>query len=209
MPRSQEGLARLIDEEGLANGRIAQAFRAIDRADFVPDDLRGDAYLDRPVAIPHRQTTSQPSLIARMIDAAGIEPEDRVLEVGTGYGFQTALIASVAKEVVSVELFPSLAETARRNLAHAGVTNAEVVVGDGWQGASGREPFDAVIVSAVADELPSALVEQLDEGGRLVIPLKARSSDDVLLFQKRDGKPIQQKLVTPARFVPLVRSESR
>lgn len=206
MPRSQEGLARLIDGEGLANGRIAEAFRHVDRADFVPQDLKGEAYLDRPVSIPQHQTTSQPSLIARMIDAARIGPHDRVLEIGTGYGFQTALIARVAKEVVSVERFGSLADAASRNLARTGVGNAEVMVGDGWVGAPGRGPFAAIIVSAVADELPDALTDQLDEGGRLVIPLKAGGSDDVLLFEKLGGKIVQTKLITPARFVPLVRS---
>lgn len=206
MPKSQEALARLIEGEGLSNGRIAEAFRHVDRADFVPADLKSEAYLDRPVSLPQHQTTSQPSLIARMIDAARISPDDRVLEVGTGYGFQTAVIAQVAGEVVSVERFDALADAARRNLARIGVTNADVVVGDGWVGVPGRGPFAAIIVSAVADELPNALIEQLDEGGRLVIPLKARGSDEVLLFEKREGRAVQTRLVTPARFVPLVRS---
>jgi protein-L-isoaspartate(D-aspartate) O-methyltransferase len=206
MPRSQEALARLIEGEGLSNARIAEAFRRVDRADFVPADLKSEAYLDRPVSLPQHQTTSQPSLIARMIDAARILPEDRVLEVGTGYGFQTAVIAQVATEVVSVERFDSLADAARRNLARVGVANVDVVVGDGWLGAPGRGPFAAIIVSAVADELPAALIDQLDEGGRLVIPLKARGSDEVVLFEKREGRAVQTKLITPARFVPLVRS---
>ena len=206
MPRSQDGLARLIEGERLVNAEIAGAFRRIDRADFVPRDLKGEAYLDRPVSIPQHQTTSQPSLIARMIDAADIEAKDRVLEIGTGYGFQTALIASLAKEVVSVERFSSLADTARGNLQRAGLMNVEVNVGDGWSGAPGRGPFGAIIVSAVADELPVALVDQLEDGGRLVIPLKAGGSDDVILFEKRSDKRVQTRLVTPARFVPLVRS---
>lgn len=207
MPRSQEGLARLIEGEGLVDPRISKAFHAIDRAEFVPENLKNEAYLDRPVSIPQRQTTSQPSLIARMIDAASIHADDRVLEVGTGYGFQTALIASVAEGVVSVERFESLAEAARRNLERAGVTNAEVIVGDGWAGAPDKAPFAAIIVSAAAEEVPSALVEQLAEGGRLVIPLKTLSSDEVLLFERRGEGLVQLKLVTPARFVPLVRSQ--
>lgn len=206
MPRSQEGLARLIDGEGLVNARIVEAFRRIDRADFVPQDLKGEAYLDRPVSIPQHQTTSQPSLIARMIDAASIRPDDRVLEIGTGYGFQTAVIASLATEVVSVERFGSLAEAARNNLVRAGLPNAEVVVGDGWSGAPGRGPFAAIIVSAVAEEIPASLVGQLEDGGRLVIPLKAGGSDDVILFEKRADELVQTRLITPARFVPLVRS---
>ena len=207
MPRSQEGLARLIEGEGLVDPRIAAAFYSVDRARFVPQHLQNEAYLDRPVALPHDQTTSQPSLIARMVDAASIGGEDRVLEVGTGYGFQTALIARVCRRIVSVERFESLADSARRNLARAEIDNAEVLVGDGWMGAPDHAPYDAIIVSAVAEELPGALVEQLTEGGRLVIPLKTRGSDDVVLLEKRDGRVVQTRLVTPARFVPLVRSD--
>ncbi|HWL65334.1 MAG TPA: protein-L-isoaspartate(D-aspartate) O-methyltransferase [Actinomycetota bacterium] len=205
MPSSQEGLARLIERSGLVDPRIADAFRRVDRAGFVPHDLIGEAYLDRPVPIPHDQTTSQPSLIARMIDSAGIGPQDRVLEVGTGYGFQTALIAELARGVISIERFGSLAETARLNLRRSGLENALVKVGDGRSGAPEEGPYDAMIVSAASDDVPEALVEQLAEGGRLVIPVKSVGSDDVLLFRKTDGRLERVRLVTPARFVPLVR----
>ena len=206
MPRSQEALAGLIESEELSDPRIAAAFRAIDRAGFVPVELRVEAYLDRPVMIPFRQTTSQPSLIARMIDAAKVGPSDRVLEVGTGYGFQTALLASVAREVISIERFTGLARAARDNLLEAGIDNARVIVGNGWEGAPDAAPFQAIVVSAAATEVPGALVEQLDEGGRLVIPLKTAGSDDVLLFEKKGGELVRTRLVTPARFVPLVQA---
>jgi protein-L-isoaspartate(D-aspartate) O-methyltransferase len=140
-----------------------------------------------------------------MIDAAAIEPDARVLEIGTGYGFQTALIAVLAREVVSIERWPRLAERARANLERAGLDNVEVHSADGWKGWPEGAPYSAIVVSAAADRLPNALVEQLDEKGRLVIPLKRRGSDDVILFERRKGKLVELGLLTPARFVPLVR----
>jgi len=205
MPRTQEGLARLIEREGLQDRRIVEAFRAIDRANFVPGRYRFDAYRDRPVGIPEDQTTSQPSLIARMIDVTAPKQDDNVLEVGAGYGFQTALLASLAKEVTAIELWPSLAEAARANLERAGILNARVVVGDGWAGYEEKAPYDVIIVSAAAGEVPEALVEQLAEDGRMVIPVREPTGDNVYAFTKRAGKLERGRLVTPARFVPLVR----
>jgi protein-L-isoaspartate(D-aspartate) O-methyltransferase len=203
MARGQEGLAQLVESEGV-DPRIVEAFRAIAREDFVPDQARSEAYSDRPIGIPERQTTSQPSLIARMIDAATIGPDDRVLEVGTGFGFQTALLAKLAREVVSIERHGSIAGAARDNLEHAGLDNVEVVVGDGWQGRAETAPYDAIIVSAGASDVPAALTDQLAEGGRLVIPLRSGGGDDVYLFRKEGGNLKRVRLVTPARFVPLV-----
>jgi protein-L-isoaspartate(D-aspartate) O-methyltransferase len=207
MPRSLESLAALIEREKLEDPRIAEEFWRLDRANFVPDTLRGEAYLDRPVALPFRQTTSQPSLIARMVDAAAVGPADRVLEIGTGYGFQTALLARLAGEVVSVERYRELAAGAQTNLAAAGIANAEVLVGNGWGGVPERAPFDAIVVSAAAMEVPQALVDQLAQGGRLVIPVTVGPSDDVLLFVKEGERLLRKKLVTPARFVPFVKRD--
>jgi protein-L-isoaspartate(D-aspartate) O-methyltransferase len=192
----------------IADPRVLEAFVQVARSGFVPEGSEAEAEHDRPVALPHRQTTSQPSLIGRMIEAARIEAGDRVLEVGTGFGFQTALLAVLAKEVVSVERFPGLAEHARANLERAGFTNADVFVGDGWEGLEERSPYDAIVVSAAAEEVPEALVGQLREGGRLVLPLKRGRSDDVVVLVKgRDGVT-EERLITPARFVPLVRGRS-
>ncbi len=205
MPRSQEQLARLVEKDGVGE-RIVAAFRAIDRADFVPQDMRHEAYYDRPVPIPFHQTTSQPSLIARMVDSASVSSTDRVLEIGTGYGFQTALLAQLAAEVISIDRFAGLAEAAQANLERAGIDNAVVIVGNGWEGTPEKAPFQAIVVSAAASEVPRALVDQLDEGGRMVIPVKSGGSDDVLLFKKESGHLKQVRLVTPARFVPLVQA---
>ena len=184
--------------------RVVQAFGSIARERFVPPDSASEAYQDRPVMLPHGQTTSQPSLIARMVEAAGVGSHDKVLEVGTGYGFQTALLARLAAEVVSIERFTELAASARTNLQRDGITNVTIVVGDGWKGFEERAPYDAIVVSAAAEEVPSALVDQLEDGGRLVVPLKRRGRDDVVLLVKQDGRLSEERLITPARFVPLV-----
>lgn len=205
MPSSHRALARLVRRD-LGPGRVSDAFAEIDRAGFVPAGSV-EVYRDRPVPIPEGQTTSQPSLIARMIEALAPGPDDRVLEVGTGYGYQTALLAKLCREVVSMDRWESLAEQARRNLAAAGIENARVLVGDGWKGCPERAPFDGIVVAAAAPEVPSAYAAQLAEGGRLVIPVKRRGSDEVTLYEKRDGRLEDVRLVAPARFVPLVKEE--
>lgn len=204
MPRSQEGLARLLEREGIVDPRIVAVFRAVRREDFVPPGSEPVAYSDRPVEIPEQQTTSQPSLIARMLDAVEPGAGDRALEVGTGLGFQTALLARLVAEVVSIERWPSLAEQARAALDRAGAGNVRVLVGDGWEGAPDYAPFDVIVVSAAASEVPPALAAQLADGGRMVIPVKSSRGDDVLLFKKEGGELRRMRLVTPARFVPLV-----
>ena len=202
MPSGREGLARLVEREGV-NPRVVAAFRVVARADFVPETARRNAYQDRPIEILESQTTSQPSLIARMIDAADVLPGDRVLEVGTGFGYQTALIAALGADVVSIDRHASIADAARANLEAAGI-DAEVVVGDGWGGWPERAPYDAIVVSAAASEVPAALGEQLVDGGRLIIPVKAQRGDEVLVFVKQRGHLVKTRLLTPARFVPLV-----
>ncbi len=204
-PRTRESLTRLIAREPLSDERIVRAFEAVDRRLFVPEEYADEAYEDHPVVIPEAQTTSQPSLIARMIDSVAPTAHDRVLEVGTGYGFQTALLARLCREVVSIDRHPTLVERARRNLRRAGMTNVELHVGDGFEGVQERAPYDAIVVSAAASEVPPALVSQMTDGGRMVIPLAGAIGDDVYLFRKTGNELERVRLVTPARFVPLVR----
>ena len=204
MPSSQEGLARLV-ARGAVSDRVVAAFRSVRREDFVPRASRSVAYTDRPVGLPRSQTTSQPSLIAMMIEAAAVGPEDRVLEIGAGYGFQTALLAQLAAEVVAVERHEELGAEAAANLRRVGIENAVVHVGDGWHGWPESAPYAAIVVSAAADEVPEALGDQLVEGGRLVIPVRSGGSDDVWLLGKEEGALRRIRLVSPARFVPLVR----
>lgn len=184
--------------------RVAEAFARLDRAAFVPKGAEAIAYEDRPVPLPGGQTTSQPSLIAMMVDAAVASSEDNSLEIGTGYGFQTALLASLTKSVVSVERLPELAEAAAANLEAAGVTNVRVVIGDGHEGFAEAAPYDTIVVSAAASGIPPALVEQLAPGGRLVIPVVRRGGEEVVVVTKT-GSGSSERSLTPARFVPLLR----
>jgi protein-L-isoaspartate(D-aspartate) O-methyltransferase len=157
--------------------------------------------VDVPIPIPHGQVTTQPSLSARMIEALGLTGSERVLEIGTGYGFQTALLAHLATFVWSVERLADLAKTARRNLEV--VANVEVVVGDGSLGLPEHAPFDAILVSAAFPSVPAPLAEQLAEAGRLVQPMGSGGAEDVLLFEKHGGRLEQVSFVTGARFVRL------
>lgn len=206
-PHDRESLASLVASEDVSP-RVVEAFKAVDREMFVPDEARSRAYVDRPIEILEHQTTSQPSLIARMIDAADLLPGDHVLEVGTGFGFQTALLAHLTGSVVSIERHSSLSEAARQNLERAGVVGVELVVGDGWEGWPSGAPYDAIIVSAAAARVPDPFVEQLGEGGRLVIPVRGPYGDDVLLYVRSKGHLVKIRLLTPARFVPLVEGEA-
>jgi protein-L-isoaspartate(D-aspartate) O-methyltransferase len=188
---------------GVTDERVLEAIRAVPRVEFVPVALAARADVDQPIAIPHEQVTTQPSLVARMVEALALEGSERVLEIGTGYGWQTALLARLAERVFSVERFADLARAARGNLERIGVENVVVVVGDGSQGLSELAPFDAILVSAAFPEVPVPLVEQLAEGGRLVQPIGPGGDDDVLLFLKRGGELVRERFVSGARFVRL------
>jgi protein-L-isoaspartate(D-aspartate) O-methyltransferase len=194
---------REIAAVGVGDKRLLAALREVPRASFVPPDLVERAYVDEPLPIAHDQVTTQPSLIARMIEALALAGDERVLEVGTGYGFQTALLARLAGFVCSVERWPDLAETASRNLERHGAENVEVVVGDGSLGLPGRAPFDAILVSAACPRVPMPLVGQLALGGGLVQPLGWGGNEQVVLFS-RGGKGLERRrAVTGAHFVRL------
>ena len=180
------------------------AFRQIPRARFVPPAATSQAYLDVPIRIPHGQVTTQPSLIAAMVAALGLTGGERVLEVGTGLGFQTAILARLARRVVSVERFADLAAQARANLAAAGVDGVTVVVGDGTLGVPEHAPYQAIVVAAASPRVPGPLVAQLADGGRLVHPVGPGGREEVTVFSKRAGRLVADTRLVPARFVPLV-----
>jgi protein-L-isoaspartate(D-aspartate) O-methyltransferase len=201
---SEADLLAVLRSDGIEDGRLLEAVRAVPRAEFVPPGLADRAYDDGPLRIPHGQVTTQPSLVARMVEALALSGDERVLEIGTGYGWQTALLARLAREVWSIERWEDLAETARENLGRRGVENATVVVGDGTMGLPAKAPFDAILVSAAFTEVPGPLVEQLAQGGRLVQPIGPGGMEDVVLFEQRPGGLAACRTITGAHFVRLV-----
>ena len=202
-PRESDLLAALRGA-GIQEPRLLEAVRAVPRATFVPSDFAHRAYADIPLPIPHEQVTTQPSLVAKMIDALGLTGVERVLEVGTGYGWQTALLARLAREVWSIERWPDLAEAARQNLVRHGAEAVTIVVGDGSEGLAGEAPFDAVLVSAAFPDVPGPLAEQVALGGHLVQPIGPGGAEDVVLFERRPEGLVQRRTITGAHFVRLI-----
>ena len=201
--KGQEDLARAVIASGVRDARVLEALREVPRANFVPPKLAERAYLDLPLPIPHRQVTTQPSLSTKMIEALELLGSDRVLEVGTGYGFQTALLAHLSGFVWSVERWPDVAETARENLGRHGVTNVEVVAGDGTEGLPEHAPYDAILVSAAFPSVPPPLAQQLAAGGRLVQPIGSGGQEAVILFERGKEGLVRRHTVTGAHFVKL------
>jgi protein-L-isoaspartate(D-aspartate) O-methyltransferase len=202
-PPTQADLVRALAAEGIHDERVLAAFGRVPRVSFVPPDLVEQAYVDVPLPIPHEQVTTQPSLVARMLEALSLSGRERVLEIGTGYGFQTALLAQLASSVWSVERFADLAEFAKAALADQGIENVEVVVGDGSVGLAEHAPYDAVVVSAAHPRVPPPLGDQLARQGRLVQPLGPGGSEDVVLFARGAQGLVRRRSLTGARFVRL------
>jgi protein-L-isoaspartate(D-aspartate) O-methyltransferase len=200
-PEDLVAAARLL---GVQDDRVLDAIRATPRAAFVPVPLAAQAYQDVPLPIGHEQVTTQPSLVAAMIEALGLAGGETVLEIGTGLGWQTALLARLAEKVWSVERFADLAETARANLRGHGIGNVVVVVGDGSGGLPEAGPFGAILVAAAFTRVPGPLADQLALGGRLVQPIGPGGQEDVLLFEKTPGGLARRGTVTGAHFVRLV-----
>jgi protein-L-isoaspartate(D-aspartate) O-methyltransferase len=198
-----ERLAEVARAKGIRDQRVLQALASVPRAEFVPPEQSHRACCDEPIPIGNGQVTTQPSLVASMLEALGLEGEERVLEVGTGHGFQTALLARLTSRVFSIERFPDLAEEARRNLDRHGIRNVVVVVGDGTGGLPEHAPFDAILVSAAFTDVPEPLVAQLRESGRLVQPIGPGGHDQVTLFERRGGALERRASVIPAHFVKL------
>ena len=187
------------------DARVLAAMRAVPRHEFVPAAIRHLAYGDYPLTIGHGQTISQPYIVAKMTELAALKPTDRVLEVGTGSGYQAAVLSPLVKEVYTIEIVEALGLTARERLQRLGYTNVEVRIGDGYAGWPEKAPFDAIIVTAGATHIPPPLVEQLKPGGRMVIPVGEGPYDQELKVLRRGKTPkdIKVESVMPVRFVPL------
>jgi protein-L-isoaspartate(D-aspartate) O-methyltransferase len=190
---------------GVRDERVLEALKSVPREAYVPPDRRHEALRDRPIPIAGRQVTTQPSLVAAMVEALALTGEERVLEIGAGLGYQAAILARLAQEVWSVERLPDLAAGAQQNLAAQRVTNARVTVGDGTEGLQAHAPYDAIIVAAAHPLVPPPLVAQLKPGGRLVQPIGPSGAEDVTLFRRRDDGALERvRSVVPAYFVALV-----
>jgi len=197
----EEMVAAQIEARGVRDSRTLAALRKVPRHLFVPPDLAGEAYGDGPLPIGHGQTISQPYIVAFMTEALGLRGGETVLEVGTGSGYQAAVLAEIAARVFTIEIVAPLAEEARERLARLGYGNVEVRAGDGYQGWAEKAPFDAVIVTAAAPRVPEPLEQQLKDGGRLVIPVGEEYQE--LMVVTRRGTAYTESRVLPVRFVPM------
>ncbi|EWM19141.1 protein-L-isoaspartate O-methyltransferase [Kutzneria sp. 744] len=201
--RTAEDLVRAVRSNGVSDERLLEAIRTTPRAEFVPAGHTAVANHDAPIPIGHNQVTTQPSLSAKMIEGLALTGSEHLLEIGTGFGFQTALLARLADDVVSVEWWLDLARRAERNLARVGIHNVELFVGDGSCGVPARAPYDAVVVSAAFPEVPAVLAAQVHAGGRLVQPIGPGGHAEVVLFQQTIEGPQRRTVLTLARFVRL------
>jgi protein-L-isoaspartate(D-aspartate) O-methyltransferase len=190
---------------GISDPRVLDAMLRVPRHQFVPEAYRSEAYEDHPLPIGEDQTISQPYIVALMLESLHLAPGDRVLEVGTGSGYVTALLAELAAQVFSIERHPALADHAREVLAALGYANIQVFTGDGTRGLPAAAPFDAILVSAAAPNLPSALLAQLHDPGRMIIPVGSADSQQLQFVRMVNGQPVVS-LRELVRFVPLVPS---
>ncbi len=196
-------LIETLQENGISDLAVLRAFDLTPRHLFVPTGVRHRAYEDAPLPIGNGQTISQPSIHARYLEILRLTGRERVLEVGTGSGYQTVLLAHLAAQVFSIERIPALYERARDNIRQAGVGNVSLLLGDGTLGWREYAPYDAILVSAASPDLPVPLAEQLAEAGRALVPIGSRDEQVLCLFTRREGR-LERQEMAPVRFVPLL-----
>ena len=210
--------ARMVEVQlrrrGIRDERVLEAIASVPRERFVPERYRRRAYADSALPIGHGQTISQPWIVAAICEALELEGPEHVLEVGTGSGYSAAVLALLTGDVITIERVPELAAAARKLLAELGITNVEVIVGDGSAGVPDRAAFDAIAVHATAPSPPPTLIEQLGVGGRLVIPIATDTADMLTVFRRvsdqvnpETGEGVERDVIGPCRFVPLIGSE--
>lgn len=192
-----------IRERGIRDERVLEAMRRVPRHLFVPPGCEHESYADHPIPIGQGQTISQPYVVAAMTEALALQPQDTVLEIGTGSGYQAAVLAELVGRVYSIERISELAGRGREALERAGYRNVAVIVRDGSQGLPEAAPFDAILVTAAAPALPQPLFEQLREGARMVVPVGTYAGQQLQLVRKLEGKPVSAGLDL-VRFVPLI-----
>ncbi|MGO9204104.1 MAG: protein-L-isoaspartate(D-aspartate) O-methyltransferase [Limisphaerales bacterium] len=192
----------------ITNARVLAAMGRVPRHEFVPNPLRSMAYQDRPLPIGNGQTISQPYIVAFMTEQLDPKPTDRVLEIGTGSGYQAAVLAGLVAKVYTVEIIEELGRRAAGDLKRLGYSNVDVRVGDGYKGWPEAAPFDAVIVTCAPEEVPQPLIEQLRDGGRMIIPVGPLWSQKLVLLRK-SGEKLERRAVLPVRFVPMTGQAQR
>ncbi len=206
-PDERAAMVRTLRVYGIKDERVLAAMAKVRRHLFIPAAFRDrrDAYGDHPCPIGHGQTISQPYIVAHMTGKIALKPGEKVLEIGTGSGYQAAILAECGAEVYTIELIPELAQHARKVLADEGYKNVQVMTGDGYKGWPEHAPFDAIIVTCAPEDIPPALVEQLKEGGRMILPVGSGSQQLVILTKK--DRVIVRENDLPVRFVPMVRQK--
>jgi protein-L-isoaspartate(D-aspartate) O-methyltransferase len=201
---------KMVEEQiirrGVENEKVIEALLKVPRHEFVPFQYKNLAYSDSPLPIGYDQTISQPYIVALMTELLKLEGNEKILEIGTGSGYQAAILAELVKEVYTVEILEPLAETAKKKLKQLGYQNIKVKAGDGFLGWKEFAPFDAIIITCAPDEIPPKLFKQLKEGGRMVIPVGKRSQE-LKLVTKHKGEAKVVNII-PVRFVPMVRSKN-
>jgi protein-L-isoaspartate(D-aspartate) O-methyltransferase len=203
---------RMVEQQlkprGIKDDRVLAAMARVPREEFVPADERGDAYEDGPLPIGLDQTISQPYIVAFMTEQLRLKSSDRLLEIGTGSGYQAAVLAELVADVYTIEIVEPLAKTAEATLQRLGYKNVHLRVGDGYQGWPEEAPFDAIIVTCAPDKVPELLVEQLKDDGRMVIPVGERFAQQLYLLEKKNGQ-LKESATLPVRFVPMVREQKK
>jgi len=203
---------RMVTEQlkarGISDERVLNAMNKVPREEFVPPDSRAGSYEDGPLPIGYGQTISQPYIVAFMTEQLRLKPSDRVLEIGTGSGYQAAILAELMSQVYSIEIVEPLAKNAEATLQRLGYENVHVKIGDGYKGWPEAGPFDAIIVTCAPDKVPQPLVDQLKDAGRMVIPVGDRIAQELYLLEKKNGQ-LKQSATLPVRFVPMAREAEK
>jgi protein-L-isoaspartate(D-aspartate) O-methyltransferase len=202
--RRQRMVEQQLKARGIKDERVLAAMAKVRREEFVPAESRGDAYEDGPLPIGYDQTISQPYIVAFMTEQLQPKATDRVLEIGSGSGYQAAILAELVADVYTIEIVEPLAKTAQATLQRLGYKNVHIKVGDGYKGWPEEAPFDAIIVTCAPENVPQPLADQLKDGGHMVIPVGERFAQQLYLLEKKNGQ-VKESVTLPVRFVPMLR----
>ena len=205
--KRDEMVLQTIERRGVTSEAVLKSMRKVKRHLFVPENVIANAYEDRPLPIGYGQTISQPFIVAYMTEIINPKPQYKVLEIGTGSGYQAAVLAEVVKEVYTIEIIPDLGKAASARLQKLGYNNVNVKITDGYFGWPERGPYDAIVVTAAAEFVPPPLLEQLREGGKIIIPIGAPFMNQNLMLIEKNGKKITTKNLMPVAFVPFTRKK--